>query len=74
MELVAIGLRVVGAALLAFAVIRFMLIGKEHHDRSGNPPLTPTFTALEPDLMEKSGRAIKLGVAGGVLLGLSYVF
>ena len=67
-------LRVVGGCLVAYAVIRFMLIGKDHHDRSGNAPLEPTFTALEPDLMRKADRAIKVGVLGGALLGVSYVF
>jgi hypothetical protein len=72
MKSVALAVRVAGAAMLAIAAIQLILVGKAHHDRSGNAPLAPTFTALETDLMERAGRALKVGAAGGVLLALSH--
>ena len=71
-EQMLVGMRIAGGILVGLAVLRFMWIGKEDHDRSGNAPLTPTFSALDPDLMPKADRAIKLGLAGGILLLLSY--
>ncbi len=59
----------VGAVVLLFAVIRFILIGKAHHDRSGNSLFTPTFTGLEHDLMQKSERTLTIGLVGMVLSG-----
>jgi hypothetical protein len=71
MGFAALALRVVGAALIALGAIQFMLVGKSHHDRSGNAPLTPTFRALPPDLMGRADRALKVAAVGAVLFGLS---
>ncbi len=36
-----------------------ILIGKAHHDSSGEAPLTPTFRPMEPHLIRKVNSALK---------------
>jgi multisubunit Na+/H+ antiporter MnhB subunit len=66
-------LRLVGVILLAPGILIFVITGHEHHRRSGNPPLTPTFEPMDPDLMKKSNFGCLFVVLGGILLLLSWL-
>lgn len=66
-------LRIAGVILLAPGIIIMVITGHEHHSRSGNPPLTPTFEPMDPDLMRKTSYGCLFVVLGGALLLLSWL-
>lgn len=65
-------LRIVGVIILAPGFLILVITGHEHHKQSGNPPLTPTFEPMPPDLMRKAGYGFLFIVLGGILLLLSW--
>ena len=66
-------LRIVGVILLAPGILILVITGHEHHSRSGNPTLTPTFEPMNPDLMRKSNYGCLFVVFGGILLLMSWL-
>jgi len=66
-------LRIVGVIILAPGILILVITGYEHHRRSGNSPLTPTFEPMAPDLMRKAGYGFLFMVLGGILLLLSWL-
>jgi hypothetical protein len=66
-------LRAIGGIILFIAFVSLVLIGKAHSERNDASLFNPTFSPMDPDLMEKMDKVLKLGLLGGVLFILSYV-
>jgi hypothetical protein len=67
-------LRIIGVIILTPGVLILNITGKEHHERSGNPPLfTPNYEPMDPDLVRMARFGFLFIAVGGILLLLAWL-